>query len=135
VGEKLAIMPRGLLIATDVLIDYLRADDKAVDFLESQTQAMLLSALSIAELYVGVKNGKERVVLDDFIEAFEVIPLTAAIAQKGGLYRRDFGKSHGVGLADGLIAATAQIEDAILVTLNQKHYPMISNILVPYRKS
>jgi predicted nucleic acid-binding protein len=128
-------MSQGLLIDTDVLVDYLRANDKAIDFLESQTQTLLISSLSIAELYVGVKNGKERVILDDFVEAFEVIPLTTAIAQKGGLYRRDYGKSHGVGLADALIAATAQIEDATLVTLNQKHFPMIQNILVPYRKS
>ena len=128
-------MSRGLLIDTNVVVDYLRANAKAIDFLESQTQALLMSSLSIAELYVGVKNGKERVVLDDFIEAFEVIPLTTAIAQKGGIYRRDFGKSHGVGLADALIAATAQIEDATLVTLNQKHFPMIQNLLVPYRKS
>ena len=56
-------MPRNLLIDTDVLIDYLTAREEAV-----------------AELYAGVREGKERVILDDFIEAFEVVPLTIDIA-------------------------------------------------------
>jgi hypothetical protein len=110
-------MPRNLLIDTDVLIDYLTAREEAV-----------------AELYAGVREGKERVILDDFIEAFEVVPLTIDIAQRGGLYRRDYGKSHGVGLADSIIAATAEAKNVTLVTLNQKHFPMITNLLVPYRK-
>jgi predicted nucleic acid-binding protein len=50
------------------------------------------------------------------------------------LYRRDYGKSHGVGLADALIAATAELNQATLVTLNQKHFPMIIDIMVPYQK-
>jgi len=53
----------------------------------------------------------------------------------GGLFRRTFLKSHGIGIADAVIAATAEAEDAILVTLNQKHFPMLSKVIVPYRKS
>lgn len=127
-------MARNLLIDTDVLIDYLTAREEAVAFLESQLLPMLISSITVAELYAGVREGKERVILDDFIEAFEVVPLTTDIAQKGGLYRRDYGKSHGVGLADSIIAATAEAKNITLVTLNQKHLPMITNLLVPYRK-
>lgn len=127
-------MARNLLIDTDVLIDYLTAREEAVAFLESQLLPMLISSITVAELYAGVREGKERVILDDFIEAFEVVPLTTDIAQKGGLYRRDYGKSHGVGLADSIIAATAEVKNATLVALNQKHFPMITNLLVPYRK-
>jgi predicted nucleic acid-binding protein len=127
-------MARNLLIDTDVLIDYLTAREEAVAFLESQLLPMFISSITVAELYAGVREGKERVILDDFIVAFEVVPLTTDIAQKGGLYRRDYGKSHGVGLADSIIAATAEVKNITLVTLNQKHFPMITNLLVPYRK-
>jgi predicted nucleic acid-binding protein len=127
-------MARNLLVDTDVLIDYLTAREEAVAFLESQLLPMLISSITVAELYAGVREGKERVILDDFIEAFEVVPLTTDIAQKGGLYRRDYGKSHGVGLADSIIAATAESKNITLVTLNQKYFPMITNLLVPYRK-
>lgn len=127
-------MAKNLLIDTDVLIDYLTGQEDAVAFLESLLQPMFISSITVAELYSGVRDGKERVILDDFIEAFGVVPLTADIAQKGGLYRRDFGKSHGVGLADSVIAATAEAINVTLVTLNQKHYPMVTNLLIPYRK-
>ena len=45
-----------------------------------------------------------------------------------------FGKSHGVGLADAIIAATSQIENADLATLNTKHYPMIVRLKPAYSK-
>jgi hypothetical protein len=40
----------------------------------------------------------------------------------------------GVGLADGLLAATAEAQDAELKTLNVKHYPMFAGLTPPYRK-
>ena len=127
-------MPDKLLIDTDVLIDYLKEREEAVHFLESQQISMFISVISVGELYAGVKDGKERHILDDFIEYFQVAPLNLEIAVKGGLFRRNFGKSHGVGLADAMIAATAESENATVVTLNQKHFPMMSNVLIPYRK-
>jgi hypothetical protein len=51
-----------------------------------------------------------------------------------GILKRDFGKSHGVGLADAILAATAQAEGAELATLNVKHYPMIKGLRPPYEK-
>ncbi|MBM4294349.1 MAG: type II toxin-antitoxin system VapC family toxin [Deltaproteobacteria bacterium] len=63
----------------------------------------------------------------------EIIPVDAEIAQKGGLYRRDYGPSHGVGLADALIAATAELHQARLVTLNPRHFPMVE-VAVPFTK-
>ena len=128
-------MASKFLIDTDVLIDYLKGRDEAVHFLESQRVSMLVSAITVAELYAGIRDGKERLLLDNFIEYFQVVPLNHALAVKGGLFRRDFKKSHGVGLADAMIAATAESENATLVTLNQKHFPMISDIVIPYRKN
>jgi len=128
-------MASKFLIDTDVLIDYLKDRDEAVHFLESQQVSMLISAITVGELYAGVRDGKERLLLDNFIEYFQIVPLNHALAVKGGLFRRDFKKSHGVGLAYAMIAATAESENATLVTLNQKHFPMISDIVIPYRKN
>lgn len=124
-----------LLIDTDVLIDYLREQEQAVAYLESLTEEALISAVTVAELYAGVREGKERKVLDAFIRAFEVVPVDAEIAMRGGIYRRDYGKSHGTGLADALIAASAETRGAKVVTLNQKHFPMIQGVIIPYIKS
>jgi hypothetical protein len=50
--------------------------------------------------------------LQDFISLFRVVPIDAAVRKAGGIYRRDYGKSHGVGLADAIWAATAVSENA-----------------------
>ena len=57
------------------------------------------------------------------------------IAIKGGLYRRDYMKSHNVGLADAIIAATAELRQAELAALNKKHFPMLASITVAYQKT
>jgi predicted nucleic acid-binding protein len=123
-----------LLIDTDVLIDALRGRPDAVGYLQSLTDPPLVSAVTVAELYAGVRDGAERVALDNLIAAMTVIPVDQAIAVRGGLIRRDFGRSHGVGLADALIAATAEASQATLVTLNRKHFPTLGSVHVPYQK-
>src|SRR5689334_2644119 len=100
-------MSTRLLIDTDVLIDYLRGQPDAVGYLDGLTDPILISVITVAELYAGVREGDERTRLDQFVQAFQVVPVDAGIAQKGGLFRRDDLKSHNVGLADALIAATA----------------------------
>lgn len=127
-------MTEKVLIDTDVIIDYLRGSDAAISYLESANSRLAVSVITVAELFSGVREGKERETLDVFLSAFELIPLTNDIAVKGGLHRRDYGKSHSVGLADALIAATAESEKATLVTLNKKHFPMLSDVYVPYAK-
>lgn len=124
-----------LIIDTDVIIDYLRGQADAVAYLEELTNPLLISVITVAELYAGVREGEERTALDRFISVFELIPVTEAIAIKGGLYRRDYRKRHGVGLADAIIAATAEAQGATLVTLNDKHFPMLTAVQVPYTKT
>ncbi|HNU02369.1 MAG: type II toxin-antitoxin system VapC family toxin [Phycisphaerae bacterium] len=128
-------MPERLLIDTDVLVDYLRGHPQAVRYLRAQKGPLALSAITVAELYAGVRDGEEREVLDAFVGIFQVLPVTDANARQGGLWRRDYGKSHGVGLADAVIAATAAEAGAVLVTLNQRHFPMSRDIRVPYKKA
>jgi len=57
------------------------------------------------------------------------------IAVQAGLLRRDYGKRHGTGLIDVVIAASALVTHSTLVTLNARHFPMVRDLVVPYRKS
>ncbi len=123
---------QGLLLDTDILIDYLRNRPEAVTYLDSLDEDLEISVITAAELYAGVREGAERAKLDTFLLAFVVIPLDSAIAVRGGLLRRDYGKSHGMGLADALIAATALVRQVQLVSLNRKHFPMLPDIRTPY---
>jgi len=128
-------MATQLLIDTDVLIDYLRGYSDAVSYVEVQQDRMLISVVTVAELYAGVREGEERSRLERFLRAFEIIPLDPRLAVQGGLYRRDYSRSHNVGLADALIAATAAQRQVSLVTLNRKHFPMLQDVIVPYYKA
>lgn len=127
-------MASSILLDTDVLVDFFRGYSKAVALVKANSSRIILSSIVIAELYAGVKGDAEQATLDSFISLFRVIPVGSEIARAGGLYKRDYGKSHGVGLADAILVATAEAEKAELKTLNTKHYPMIKSFLPAYRK-
>jgi hypothetical protein len=127
-------MARSILLDTDVLVDFFRGFSKAVAFVNANSSRIILSSIVVAELYAGVKGDAEQATLDSFISLFRVIPVGAEIARAGGLYKRDYGKSHDVGLADAILAATAEAEKAELKTLNIKHYPMIRGLSPAYKK-
>ena len=127
-------MPDSIIVDTDVLVDFLRGNKKAIAFVNEFSSRIILSSIVVAELYAGVKGDAELTILENFISLFRIVPLTAVIAKNGGLYKRDFGKSHGVGLADAVLAATAIAEKAELKTLNVRHYPMLSGLEPAYKK-
>jgi len=122
------------LVDTDVLIDFLRGNAKAKKFVKTNFDSIILSSITVAELYSGVREGDERANLDEFIELIPVVPITGETAIKGGLFKRDYIRSHGTGLADAIIAATAKAHDATLCSLNKKHFPMVKDLKVPYKK-
>lgn len=127
-------MEQPILLDTDVLVDFFRGFDKAVAFINKYNDRIILSSIVVAELYAGVKGDTEQNAMQNFISLFRVVPIDAAIGKAGGLYRRDYGKSHGVGLADAIVAATVESEKAELKTLNTKHYPMFKTLTPAYHK-
>ncbi len=123
-----------MLVDTDILIDYFRGIPDAVEFIETHIDKISLSAISVAELFQGVRDGPEREALDEFISAVRVIDVDLSIATKAGLFRRQYVQSHRVGLADCLIAATALVYRLPMKTLNTKHFPMLDDAAAPYSK-
>lgn len=124
-----------MLVDTDILIDYLRGQEEAVRFLEANTEIISLSAVSVAELYQGVREGQERADLSQLVSAFVVLPLTEKIAETAGLYRRDYRDRLGCGLADCMIAATASAHQLELATLNRRHFQMLDRVITRYSKA
>ncbi|NJN70715.1 MAG: type II toxin-antitoxin system VapC family toxin, partial [Nitrospira sp.] len=120
-----------LLLDTDVLIEYLRGREEAVSYLESLGEDLAVSAITVAELYAGVRGETEREALDRFMGAFVVIPVTQEVAVAAGDLRRRWGPSHGTDLPDAILAATAESNRLPLVTFNVRHYPMLANVAAP----
>ena len=122
----------GILLDTDIAIDYLRGVQAAVEFVQRHEQEISLSAVTVAELFAGVREVDEKDKLEEFVGLFPVIPVVLEVAKMAGLHRRDFGPSHGTGLADGMLAATADLHALELRTLNTRHYPMFQGLRAPY---
>jgi predicted nucleic acid-binding protein len=59
----------------------------------------------------------------------DLLPVTDSVARSAGATLRTFRRSHpGIDIADYLIAATAEVGGLGLVTLNIKHFPMVSDL-------
>ncbi len=88
-----------ILVDTDVMVDFLRGRDVAVAFVKKHATRVMLSSIAVTELYAGFKDEAEQAVLDDLVSLLRVVPVSLDIARAGGLLKRDFAKSHGIGLA------------------------------------
>ncbi len=128
-------MAKPILVDTDVMVDFLKGHPMAVAMVQTCSNRIILSSIVVAELYAGVRGDDELTTLDNLISLFRVIAVSPILAKAGGLYKRDYSKSHGIGLGDAIIAATADSENAELKTLNTKHYPMFKGLTPPYTKA
>lgn len=122
------------LVDSDVLIDYLKGFDLACDLMETHIVRIGFSVITIAEIRAGIKGREEEQAFEQFLSAIPHYEVTRTIAEMGGDWVREFGRSHGVEIPDALIAATAVTHNLELKTLNTKHYPMIKNLSPAYQK-
>jgi predicted nucleic acid-binding protein len=121
------------LLDTCVIIDYLRDRQEAVDFIRHASARPSISAVTAAELFAGARAATEQRRIEGLLAQLMVHSVDVEVARLGGAYRRRYGQSHGVLIPDALIAATAQLHGARLVTRNARHFPMLDDLVVPYR--
>ncbi len=126
-------MQRSLLIDSDVLIDHLRKERKALDFLAAEIEEgslLFISVISRTEILASMKSGEEEAVKSLF-ELMKPVDIDVTIADKAGEYLRKFSKSHALNIGDAVIAATSHEMTLKLITKNVKHYPMKDIEIVP----
>ncbi|HSV96997.1 MAG TPA: PIN domain-containing protein [Spirochaetota bacterium] len=83
---------------------------------------MYITPIQIAEVRAGMKD-RERRKTEELLDAFPVQEIDAAVGAGAGDILRRYAPSHGVTLADALIAGTAMRHRMKLWTLNRNHYP------------
>jgi predicted nucleic acid-binding protein len=120
-----------MLIDTDVMIWCLRGHAKALKTME-KVQHRLISQITRMELTTGCRNKREIILLKRFLDEgdFEMVPLTPEIGIRADLWLEEKHLSHGVGLADSLIAATASMGGHVLLTANARHFRCFSGLQV-----
>lgn len=116
----------GVLLDSDVIIEVLRGRGEVVEAaaaLEVAGIPTYCSAISWAEIYAGIRPGEETLT-GAFFEARGEVVLDAVAGRHAGSYLARYAGSHGVEIADALIAAAASTAGLRLWTLNRRHYPM-----------
>ena len=123
------------LLDTTVAIDHLRGDDAAVGLLRSlleNDEVVATSEIVRFELLAGVRD-EEVDALQRFFSAVSWIPIDETVSRTAGLLARVHRKTHsGIDDVDYLIAATAVVFDAELLTTNVRHFPMFAELAPPY---
>jgi len=116
-----------VLVDSDVLIEVSRGrnTDMVSMWMELSRSGdiVLYSPVSVAELWAGARSS-EHEVLENLFRALACIAIDEEVGRLAGAFLRQYRKSHGLGIADALIAAGAVANEARLWTLNRKHYPM-----------
>lgn len=118
-----------LLIDTDVMVDFLRGLVGAVEFISTHADNVHFSAVTLTDLYAGIRDVREKRELDALLRCFPVIDVTAEVAQLAGGYRQHFG--HDITFVEAVIAATAKYYGYRLVTLKRERFPMLNDVHVP----
>jgi predicted nucleic acid-binding protein len=123
------------LLDTTVAIDHLRGDQAAVGLLRRFVEAdedLAASELVRLELLAGVLD-HERDALERFFSAVVWVPVDEPITRAAGALARKYRASYGgIDDVDYLIAATAVVLEADLVTTNVRHFPMLPGVRPAY---
>ncbi len=128
-------MTSSTIVDTDIIIDVGRGIPEAVNCLQElkSSSRLAISVVTQMELIVGCTNKSELRTLEKFLQQFGVIRIDQSISDKAVDLLRLYRLSHGLLIADGLIAATAIIYESPFITKNQRDYRFIQNLsLLPY---
>ena len=120
-----------MIIDTDVLIWYMRGNEKAFKSIEN-SKNFFISVVTYMELVQGMRNKNE---LDNFRKAIydwnaKILYISEEISIKAMFFVEQHYLSHSIQLADALIGATAIAYGLPILTGNDKHYKVMKNILV-----
>lgn len=124
-----------IILDTDILIDVGRKIKEAIDRLEKEEKDSILGTTIITqmELIVGCRNKKELSALNRFLSRFKIFTMNEKTANKALELLECYRLSHGLLIADSLIAAIAITMDIPLLSKNQKDYRFIKGLkLLPY---
>ncbi len=118
------------LLDTDVLIEHLRGDDAARAIVTESVvrREAACSVLTRFELLAGMRS-EERHAVRALLDVLVTMEVTEAISTIAGEWARLYRRSHSsISAIDYLIAATAEVEGAELLTRNVKHFPMFPDL-------
>ena len=123
-------MKSAALVDSDVLIDFTRKLEESIALLRRlETDGkVMVSDISRMELFVGARNKQELSQIEKSLQRFTPLPLNEAISHRAVELIKAYRLSHGLLIADALIAASALMWDIPLATKNRRDFQFIDGL-------
>ncbi|MFM9970368.1 MAG: type II toxin-antitoxin system VapC family toxin [Burkholderiales bacterium] len=120
-----------MLVDTDVLIWHLRGLPRAAQRLD-RLPKLIISAVTWMELLQGMRDRAELEAVRKSLvmRNTEQLQITPAITRRAIALMENFSLSHGLGMGDALIGATALEHGVPLLTGNVKHFSPIVGLVI-----
>lgn len=121
------------LFDSTVVVAHLRGDGRARALLLSVPRAdRCISVLTRIEIEGGMRT-QERTAVAALLSTMRKLPVSDAVARRAAIQLRRFRRSHtGIDVVDYVIAATAELHQAQLYTLNLDRFPMFPELHAPW---
>ncbi len=118
------------IVDSDILINVARGDAEAINYLLriEKTSILAISAVTQMELTVGCRNKTELRDLEKFLSRYQILKITDQISDCAAELLKHYFLSHGLLIADGLIAATALVHNEVFITKNQRDFRFITGL-------
>lgn len=120
-----------MIIDTDVLVWYMRGNEKASEVIGNYN-TFFISVVTYIELLQGMRNKKELSCLRKALHGWnaQILYLSEEISAKALFFVEQHFLSHSLQLADALIGATAIVSGFPILTANDKHYKIMKDIQI-----
>jgi predicted nucleic acid-binding protein len=124
--------PQAGLIDSNIIIDLTRQLPAAQAFIQPLLAlgAPETSVVCTMEVIQGCRNQAELNLILSFLSLFRIYPISSAASLNAQAHLTALTLSHGLGIPDALIAATALELRLPLYTLNTKHFAMVPGLQV-----
>ena len=126
-----------LVVDTDVLIEILRGDGRAGEWLASVESFLIgIPVIVWMEILVGARDKQEQRGMIGHLAGYTILHLESGDTERARQWFEQFHLSHGVGILDCLIAAIAIRLGKPFFTFNLKHFQVIPRLEVqaPYER-
>jgi len=119
------------IIDSDIIINILRDKPGAIERLRPyDTADCAITAVNAMEILCGARNSDECVRLDRFLSRFSLLQIDPDISKLALLLVKKHAMSSGLHVADALIAASALVYKAELLTENKRHFRQVDGLVL-----
>ena len=122
-----------VVIDTNMLVDVLRGVPMAVAALERRADDEVVVPSRVRFEVLAGARPSEMSSIESLLDVCIDAPVDASIADEAARLARRYMRSHsGIDPIDYVVAATARLLNAELLTRNVKHFPMFRRLKAPY---